>query len=110
MEEQKSMEDWRDNVSEETATLKILDGEQVKVTFLDEGEQYVHQEYGKSIVFNVKKLAENEADGDYRFYVNPNNFALLKQLKELGELTGQTVTISRTGSKKSDTRYTVEKV
>jgi len=106
MEEQNSIADWRGEISDtDSATLKIQDGESVSVAFLNEGEAFTHSEYGKSIVFGVKK-----ADEDFRWYVNPQNFSLLKQIKELGKLTGQVVKITRTGSKKSDTRYTVEKI
>jgi len=44
------------------------------------------------------------------FYVKENNFSLLKQIKELGSLIGTTANILRVGSKKSDTRYSIEKV
>ena len=43
------------------------------------------------------------------FYVKEMNFSLLNQIKALGVLTGVLANISRTGSKKSDTRYTIEK-
>jgi len=106
MEEQTSTENWRDNVStNEAATLKIQDGETIKIALMNEGESFIHVEYGKSIVFTVKK-----EDLDYRWYVNPNNFALLKQIKELGKLAGKIVEVSRVGSKKSDTRYTIKEI
>jgi len=105
MEQQTTTEDWRADVSDSTKdTLKILDGEEAVVLFLDEGKKFTHSEFGTSVVFEVehKGTAMN-------FYVKENNFALLKQIKELGKLTGTAVKISRTGSKRSDTRYTVEK-
>ena len=107
MENQKAIdEDWRENISDiSKATLKIQDGETKKVVFLNEGVKRTHSDFGDSIVFEV-----NCAEEQFNFYVNPNNYALLKQLKELGTLTGQVVNISRVGAKKSDTRYTVEKV
>lgn len=106
MEENKSIEDWRSDISDsDTAVLKIQDGEEVTISFLDEGKKFTHPDYGESIVFLVKKGEE-----DMRWFVNPNNFALLKQIKELGKLTGQSVKVKRTGSKKSDTRYTLEKI
>jgi len=104
MEEQKTTEDWRAEVSDSSKdTLKILDGEEKLVLFLDEGTKFTHSEYGTSIVFQVefKGSAMN-------FYVKENNFALLKQLKDLGKLTGTAAMISRTGSKRTDTRYTVK--
>ena len=97
-------EDWRTEVSDSAgATLKILDGETKNVVFLDEGEKRTHPDYGTSIVFNVEHEGE-----EMNFYVKVNNYSLLKQLKEIGKLTGVPVKISRVGAKKSDTRYTVE--
>ena len=105
MEEQKTTEDWRADVSDSTKdTLKILDGESKVVLFLDEGKKFTHSEYGTSIVFEVEHNGTS-----MNFYVKENNFALLKQIKDLGKLTGTPTKISRTGSKRSDTRYTVEK-
>lgn len=106
MEEQNSTENWRDEVSDnEQAPLKILDGEEKTFVFIGEGEPFTHAEYGKSIVFTVK-MGEEEL----RWYVNPSNFALLKQIKALGTLKGKSAKVKRTGAKKSDTRYTLEEV
>jgi len=114
MEEQKAMdEDWRKNISDTSkATLKIQDGETVEVVFISEGEKRTHSDFGDSIVFEIE-TKEFDADKieqlvQKNFYVNPNNFALLKQLKEIGTLTGKKMKISRVGSKKSDTRYTID--
>ena len=104
MEEQKTTEDWRTDVSDSSQdTLKILDGEEKVVLFLNEGVKFTHSEYGTSIVFEVEHMGSK-----FNFYVKENNFALLKQLKDLGKLTGQAAMISRTGSKRSDTRYLVQ--
>jgi len=97
-------EDWRGDVSDSaSATLKILDGETKNVVFLDEGRKNIHPDFGTSIVFKVEHESE-----EMNFYVKENNYSLLKQIKEIGKLTGTPATISRVGSKKSDTRYTVE--
>ena len=107
--------DWRDDVSDTSkATLKIQDGETKEVVFMGEGERRTHVDYGDSIVFEVETKDFN-ADNieeviQKNFYVNPHNYALLKQIKELGKLVGVRVKISRVGAKKSDTRYSVEKV
>ncbi len=104
-EEQKSI-DWRENISDSSkATLKIQDGESSEVVLMSEGEKRTHSDFGDSIVFEVQEAEETK-----NFYVNPQNYALLRQFKELGKLVGVKVKISRVGSKKSDTRYTVEKV
>jgi hypothetical protein len=99
-------EDWRDEISDSTsAALKVADGESKTFVFLNEGEKRTHQDYGTSIVFQVEYEGETMS-----FYVRENNYALLKQIKELGKLTGKAATISRTGSKKSDTRYELTEV
>jgi len=108
-------DDWRAEVSDSAkSTLKILDGESAEVLLMSEGEKRTHSDFGDSIVFvvNTKEFNEDKVEEivSKNFYVNPQNFALLKQFKELGQLTGVAIRISRTGSKKSDTRYTIEKI
>jgi len=104
--ETQQSEDWRAEVSDSAnATLKILDGETKQVVFLSEGEKRTHADFGTSVVFRL------EHEGEImNFYVKENNYSLLKQIKDLGKLTGKICKISREGSKKSDTRYTIEEV
>jgi len=103
-EEQKEV-DWRNEVGEASPTLKVQDGETVTFVFQNEGEKRTHPDFGTSIVFAVghEEITKN-------FYVRETNYNLQKQIKELGTLTGKKVKVSRTGSKKSDTRYTIEEV
>lgn len=105
-QETNKQENWRDEISEPTATLKIVDKEVVNLKFLGEGKKITHINFGKSIVFPVVKQGENE---EKSWYVNAQNFSLLKQIKDLGELKDMRVTVKREGSEKSDTRYTIEK-
>ena len=106
-EQQEKIEDWREDISEPAETLKIADKETAIFTFQNEGEKRTHPDYGTSIVFQVAPL--NEESTKY-WYVNSRNFDLLGQIKELGNLTGLKVKVTRKGSKKSDTRYIIEKV
>ena len=114
-ETQKSI-DWRGDVSDSAgSTLKVLDGETKKAVFLDEGKKITSADYGTSIVFKVEHEFVDEETNEksiveMNFYVKENNFSLLKQFKELGNLTGKVIEISRVGSKKSDTRYTITEV
>jgi len=104
MEEQKSI-DWREEVSDSSrATLKIQDGETVEFVFTDEGRKFTHVDFGTSIVFELEKDKE-----PMNWYVSEHNYDLLRQIKALGKLVGLKVKVNRTGSKKSDTRYTIEK-
>jgi hypothetical protein len=108
MQEQTSVtEDWRNDVSQKTATLKVRENEVVNVTFLDEGKKRESIDFGASIAFLVKVDAETD---EKTFYVKANNFDFLGQIKEQGKLTGHRFQISRKGSKKSDTRYTITKL
>ena len=105
-EETQQSIDWRDDVSDSaSSTLKVLDGETKVAVFLNEGEKRTSVDYGTSIVFKVEHGGE-----EMNFYVKENNFSLLKQFKDIGVLTGKAINISRVGSKKSDTRYTIEEV
>ena len=99
-------EDWRTEVSDSAgATLKVLDGESKNFVFLNEGEKRTSADYGTSIVFSVEHESE-----EMNFYVKENNYSLLKQIKDLGDLTGKVAEISRIGEKKSDTRYTITEI
>lgn len=104
MQEQLSNEDWRNEISSKNATLKVLDGESKVIIFKNEGTKKQSVDYGNSVAFLVREVGSQE---DKLFYVKANNFDLLGQIKELGSLTGKTFRLSRTGSKKSDTRYKI---
>lgn len=110
MENTKS-KNWRENLKQEEAdkpqTLKIADKEEVTATFVDDGIYNNSLDYGESVVFLLVKDGEKETR---RFYVNYSNKVLLRQIQNLGDIEGMKVKIKRTGSKKSDTRYTIEKV
>ena len=100
-------DDWRNAISTATETLKIKDGESVEGAFANEGIKNVHPDFGTSIAFQFVVEKETEPK---TFYVKGNNYSLLAQIKALGNLTGTKVKISRKGSKRSDTRYSVEKI
>lgn len=103
-------EDWRTDVSDSTgATLKVADGESKTFVFLNEGEKRTHSDYGTSVVFKVESEGEDGIE-EMSFYVRENNYSFLKQIKELGNLVGKAVKVSRTGAKKSDTRYEIVEV
>lgn len=110
MEEENQTEvgDWRKEVSSSlNPKLKIQDGETKTITFMDEGSNYKHPDYKPCIIFTVK-LEGNEEE--LTWYVNKEAYGVLNQIKALGKLTGLKVTVSRTGSRKSDTRYKINKV
>ena len=95
---------WRENISEPKETLKIKPEESVTFVFEDEGRTKPSTDFGTSIVFSAKLL-----DGDSKlWYVSANNYDLLGQIKALGDVTGKKVIVSRKGSKRSDTRYSIK--
>jgi hypothetical protein len=101
-----SGEDWRAEITSNSfPTLKIADGEEKKFVFLNEGQKREHPDFGDSIVFEIEHNNEK-----MNWFVRTNNFSLLKQIKDLGKITGLLVEVSRVGSKKSDTRYTIKKI
>ena len=104
--EQKTIEDWREEVSDESREiLKIADGEEVEFVFIDEGTKKTHPDYGASVIFLVSQNEQEKL-----WYVNAQNYGLLKQIKTFGTLKGKKAKVSRQGSKKSDTRYKIEAV
>jgi hypothetical protein len=106
MENQTQIADWRDNVNgDRKPYLKIADKEIVEFTFLNEGVLRKSKDYGDSIVFEIAKGQEI-----MDWFVNAENYDLLNQIKELGTLKGMLVAVGRTGTKKSDTRYTIKKL
>jgi len=107
-EEQTNVEkDWRNNISEPKDTLKVKPDSAIIVTFQDEGIVKSSIDYGNSVVFGVKTEENDELK---LWYVNSENYNLLGQIKSLGKLEGKRAKIIRKGSKRSDTRYTIEEV
>lgn len=105
--QQTNIEDWRNDIKQNSQVLKVKDGETVKCVVIDEGKKIPSKDFGDSIAFQVIVDGEKEQK---TFFVSCRNFALLSQIKDIGKLTGQHVSIQRAGSKKSDTRYWIKKV
>lgn len=106
-DQQANLEDWRNEITPSTETLKVKDGDTVIFTFADEGKKRESSDYGTSIAFQV--ITEGTT-APKTFYVKANNFDLLGQIKQLGTLTGIKARITRIGSRKSDTRYKIVKL
>ena len=106
MEETQETQDWRNEISEPKDTLKVKPDSSVVFNFQDEGLKKESIDYGSSIVFGVKVSGETETK---LWYVSSKNYDLLGQIKALGNLIDLKVKVTRKGSKRSDTRYTIEK-
>lgn len=107
MVDQTQIEDWRQKLNLEIhPKIKIADGETKTFTFLDEGKEYKHPDYKACITFTVQAEGETEKK---TWFVNAEAYGTLQQIKALGKLTNLKVSVKRTGSKKSDTRYEIKK-
>lgn len=105
---QTQIEDWRSGLNVSLyPKFKIADGEAKSITFQDEGKSYKHPDYKPCVIFTVIVEGEEEKK---TWFVNAEAFGTLNQIKALGKLTGLKVSVKRTGSKKSDTRYEVKKI
>jgi hypothetical protein len=100
-------DDWRGEITESKATLKVKDGDVVEIVFADEGIKKNSPDYGSSVAFSVLVKDEKEPK---LFYIKSNNYDLLGQIKALGTLTGVKARISRIGSTRSNTRYKITKL
>lgn len=101
------MSDWRDDIVEKKELPKVesfkLKNGSAEVTFIDEGWKWFSQQDNRNyIIFKVQK------DGDIvrPWFVNKENFSLLRQLKDAGQLSGKKGIISRTGERRA-TRWSV---
>lgn len=108
METQTQVDDWRKGLDVSLhPKLKIADGESVKFVFLDEGQKFKHPDYKPSVIFAVMVQGETT---ERTWFVNAEAYGILNQIKNLGKLVGLGVSVKRTGSKKSDTRYEIKKL
>lgn len=109
--EENTIDNWREEVNNDKyETLKILDGQTIAFNFEDEGTTTTPVDFDPAIKFTVLPLHDNPGMQKYTWYVNKKNYALLNEIKALGTLKDKSVEVSRTGSKKSDTRYTIKEV
>lgn len=103
---QTEVEDWRDElVPSLYPKLKFQDGETKEITFLDEGRKYKHPDFKPCVIFTVEYKGEK-----HTWFVNAEAYGLLNQIKDLGQLKGKKVKVTRHGTKKSDTRYDVVEI
>lgn len=108
MENQSQGQDWREDINASLyPKMKIADGDTKTFTFLDEGKKYKHPDYKPTIIFTVQLESQTEK---LTWFVNAEAYGTLNQIKALGKLTNLKVMVKRIGSKKSDTRYTIERV
>lgn len=106
-EQNTDTDNWRDEINDPVEAIKLKDGEKMIGYFKDEGNDVPNPKFEPSVVFSF--LLDGE-EAVRKFYVRTANFDLLTQIKSLGKLTGLHVEISRTGSDKADTRYTIKVV
>lgn len=98
------MPEWAERINSFPEPFKIKDGETKSLTFLDNGQSHRDQKNQKDdIVFIVQVDGTNMS-----WYVNTKSYSTLADIKDLGfPLKGKTITLSRKGSGRFDTRYTI---
>lgn len=107
MQEQ-TTQDWSQDFLQEQKPkdtrpkLKIKDGEQVIITFLDEGKEINPTDYGKAILFSV-----NYKNTEHIWFVNTKKFTLLKEIAHNKPITNKQARITRIGTTKTDTRWKI---
>lgn len=89
---------------EKLESLKIKDGDNVELTFLDE-ERLTPTQNGERVLFVVEVRGQK-----YNWWVNPKSYSLLRGIAvcaKNGKITNVKVKVKRTGSGRNDTRYEV---
>ncbi len=83
--------------------LKIQDGEQVEVTFLDEGKVIDSLDYGKAILFSVQVKGEEMV-----WFVSTKKFSLLREIAHNKPVVTKVARVTRIGKGKADTRWSIK--
>ena len=91
----------QNNQYEKLPSFKILDGETKSIKFLDEGKQISKPE--PAIIFTVE-----EAGIRKNYWLKKKQFNILKEIRKNIPLLGKKMRITRVGSTKTDTRYSIK--
>jgi len=83
--------------------LKIKDGEQVTIEFLDEGKEINSLDYGKAILFSVKAK-----EIEHIWFVGIKKFTLLKEIAHNKPVQNKKATVTRIGTTRADTRWKIK--
>lgn len=102
-----SIKDWTQEFLQEKPKdprpkLKIQDGDQINLIFLDEGKEITSVEYGKAILFAVK-VKEIE----HIWFVGIKKFTILKEIAHNKPITNKNATVTRVGTTRADTRWKI---
>ena len=105
--QEESINDWTQEFLQEKPKdprpkLKIKDGEQVTLQFLDEGKTINSTDYGKSILFAVKIN-----NTEHIWFVNTKKFTILKEIAHNKPITNKKATVTRVGTTRADTRWKI---
>lgn len=96
--------DWANEMESFPEPFKLKDGESKTLKFLDNGKKHHDRKNNKDdIVFVVESEGTNKA-----MYINSRSYSTLADIRDLGfPLIGKTITMSRKGSGRFDTRYSI---
>lgn len=108
---QEVLQDWskeylqEENEKESTRLpkLKILDGEQVEVSFCDNGVEIPSPEYGPAIMFTVKVKEQLMV-----WFVSKKKFSILTAIARAKPIVGRSALVTRIGKGKADTRWSIK--
>lgn len=109
-EQQDIGQDWRANITDPKPTFKLADKEVATIKFLTEGILNPNLANGPAVIFEIIKITNSDTlEGDeLNWFINPKNYSLLGQIKDLGEhIKDKVVQVKREGTTKADTRYTL---
>ena len=104
MEQLNLDKDWRQEIPD---YLKIKDGESEQFVFLDEGTKIINNFGENCILFKIKIIGTGR---DKIWLVKTKSYTLLKQIKDLGKLTGATVELKRKGATLKNTIYSIARI
>lgn len=108
--QEKVVQDWANEYLQEEGKqeprlpkLKILDGEQVEVSFCDNGVEIPNPEYGPAIMFTVKVK-----DVLMVWFVGKKKFSILTAIARAKPIVGRSALVTRIGKGKADTRWSIK--
>ncbi len=103
-------QNWRANIADPKPTFKLADKEVAIIKFLTEGILNPKLANGPAVIFEIVKITNTDTlEGDeLTWFINPQNYSLLGQIKDLGEnIKDKVIQVKREGTSKADTRYTL---